>query len=105
MGLKASLLARDLSTVSRTVEKVAVRWSRVLVGMVSVWLMGKAMNSSLPQYVLRAAMRGGFLLVFLSILMSQPRSLHKPISTMMRVHYLLSKEVGSGKGVFGTPLA
>ncbi len=48
---------------------------------------------------------GGVFSVFLSNLTSQPRSLQKPISTMMRVHCFLSKEVGLGEGVFGTPLA
>ncbi len=47
-GLKAPLLARDLSTVGRTVEKVAVRCSRVLVSVVPVWPIGKTTNSTLP---------------------------------------------------------
>jgi hypothetical protein len=96
---------RDLSIDDRTVEKAAVRWSRVLVSVVIAWPIGTAINSTLPQYLLRAAMRGEYFSVFLSNLMSQPRSLQNPISTMMRVHCLLSKEVGSGEGVFGTPLA
>ena len=48
---------------------------------------------------------GEYFSVFLSNLMSQPRSLQKPISTRMRVHCILLTEVGSGEGVFGTPLA
>jgi hypothetical protein len=58
VGLEAPLLSRDLPTVGRTVEKAAVRCSRVLVSMVPAWPMGKAMNSTRPQYLLRAAMRG-----------------------------------------------
>ncbi len=82
------LTARDLSTVGRAVEKAAVRCSRVLVSVVPVWPMGKAMNSTRPQYLLRAAMRREYFSVFLSNLTSQPRSLHKPISTLIRVHCL-----------------
>ena len=33
-GLEMSLMVRDLSTDGRTVEKAAVRWSRVLVNVV-----------------------------------------------------------------------
>jgi hypothetical protein len=36
---------------------------------------------------------GGYLSVFFSLLMSQSKSLHKPISTMMRVHSFFSKGV------------
>jgi hypothetical protein len=61
-GLDAPLLARDLSIDGQTVEKAAVRWSRVLVSVVPAWPIGKAINSALPQYFLRAAMRGGVLL-------------------------------------------
>ena len=57
-GLEMLLLARELSTEGQTVEKAAVRWSRVLVSVVPAWLIGKATNSTLPQYFLRAAMRG-----------------------------------------------
>ena len=104
-GVEAPLLARDLSTVGRTVEETAVRRSRALVSVVPAWPMGKAMSSTRPQYLMRAAMRGEYFSVFLSNLTSQPRSLQKPISTRMRVHCILLKEVGSGEGVFGTPLA
>ena len=104
-GLKMPLLARDRSTEGLTVEKAAVRWSRVLMSVVPAWPMGTATNSTLPQYFLRAAMRGEYFSVFSSNLMSQPRSLHNPISMMMRVHCILLKEVGSGEGVFGTPHA
>ena len=99
------MMARALSTEGRTVEKAAVRWSRVLVSVVPAWPLGKATNSTRPQYFLRTAIRGEHFSVFSSSLMSQPRSLQKPISTRMRVHYILLKEVGSGEGVFGTPLA
>ena len=47
---------------------------------------------------------GGYFSVFLSNLASQSRYLQKRISTMMRVHYFMSKEVGSGEGVIRTPL-
>jgi hypothetical protein len=97
-GLKAPLLARNLSTVGQTVEKAAVRCSRVLVSVVPAWPMGKAMNSTLPQYFLRAAMRGEYFSVFLSILVSQPRSLQKPISMMMRVHCYFFKRGRVGRG-------
>ena len=105
VGLDAPLLARDLSTDGRTGEKAAVRWSRVLVSGVPAWLIGKATNSTLPEYFLRAAMRGEYFSVFLSNLTSHQRSLQKPISTRMSVHCFLSKEVGPGEGVSGTPLA
>ncbi len=104
-GLKVPLLARDLSTVGWTVEKAAVSYSRVLVSVVPAWPMGKAMNSTLPQHLRRAAMKGEYFSVVLSNLAAQPRSLQKPISMMIRVHYFVSKQVGSGKGVSGTPLA
>ena len=58
-GLDMPMLARDLSTDIRTVEKAAVRWYRVLVSVVPTWPLGKAINSTLSQYLLRAAMRGG----------------------------------------------
>ena len=104
-GLEMPLLARDLSTDGRTVEKAAVRWSSVLVSVVPAWPIGKATNSTRPQYFVRAAMREEYFSVFLLCLMSQPRSLHKQISTRMRVHCFLLKEVGSGEEVSGTPLA
>ena len=53
------MLSRDLSTVGRTVEKAAVRCSRVLVSVVPAWPMGKALNSTRIQYFIRVAMRGG----------------------------------------------
>jgi hypothetical protein len=104
-GLEAALLARGPSSVGRSVENAALRCSRILVSVVPAWPMGKAMNSTRPQCLLRAAMRREYFSVFLSNLMSQPRSLQKLISTMMRVYYLMSKEVGSGEGASGTPLA
>ena len=78
---------------------------RVLVSVVPAWPIGKATNSTRPQYLLRAAIRGEYFSVFSSNLMSQPRFMQKPISTRMRVHCILLKEVGSGEGGFGTPLA
>jgi len=47
-GLEMPLLARDLSIDGRTVEKAALRWSMVLVSVVTAWPMGKATNSTLP---------------------------------------------------------
>jgi hypothetical protein len=82
-----------------------VRCSRVLASVVPAWPMGRAMNSTRPQCLLRAATRGEYFSVFFSILMSQPRFLNKPISTMTRVHYYLSTEVGSGEEASGTSLA
>jgi hypothetical protein len=38
-GLEAPLLAHDLSTVGRTLEKAAVRGSRVLMSVVPAWPM------------------------------------------------------------------
>jgi hypothetical protein len=85
-GLRMPLLARDRSTEGLTVdEKAAVRWSRVLVRVVPAWPMGTATNSTLPQYFLRAAMRGEYFSVFSSYLMSQPKSLHNPISTVYQL--------------------
>ena len=57
-GLEIPLLARDLSTDGRTVEKTAVMWSRVLISVVLAWSIGKATNSTRPHYSMRAAMRG-----------------------------------------------
>ena len=47
-GLEMPMLARDLSTNGRTVEKAALRCSKVLVSVVPAWSMGKATNSTLP---------------------------------------------------------
>jgi hypothetical protein len=47
-GLAAPLLVRVLSTFGRTVEKAAVRWSRVLVSVVPAWSIGKAIKSTRP---------------------------------------------------------
>jgi hypothetical protein len=57
------------------VEKAAMSRSRVMVSVVPAWPMGKAMNSTHSHYLLRAAMREEYFLVFFSTLMSQPRSL------------------------------
>jgi len=61
------LVARDLSTDGRTVEEAAVRWSKVLVSVVPAWPIGKATNSTRPQYFLRAAIRGGGVLLGLLV--------------------------------------
>ena len=105
VGLAAPLLARNLSTVGRTVEKAAVSWCKVLMSGVPALPMGKAMDSTRPHYLPRAAKRREYFSVFFSNLMSQPRSMHKPISTMMRVHCFLSTKVVSGEASSGTPLA
>ena len=84
-GLAAPLLSRDLSTFGWTVEKAAVSLSRALVSVVPWWPMGKAINSTCLQYLMRAAKRGEYFSVFFSNLMSQPKSLQKPVSTMTRV--------------------
>ena len=101
----APMLARDLSTFDRMVEKAAVRWSRVRVSVVPAWPIGKARNSTRPHYFLRAAKRGRYFSFFFSNIMSQPRSMQKPISTMMRVDFIVSMEIGSGEGVLGIPHA
>ena len=69
-GMETPLLVRDLSTVGRTAEKVVVRFSRVLVSVVPTQPMGKAMNSTSPQYFLRDEMRGEYFSIFLSNLTS-----------------------------------
>ena len=67
-GLAAPMLARDLSAIGRTVEKAeAVSWSRVLVSVVPAWPMGKAMNSTRPQYLLICGRQEGG--VFLGLLL------------------------------------
>ena len=63
--LEAPLLARDLSTVGRTVEKAAVRCSRAIVSVVPAWPMGEAMNSTRARNFRRPAMRGIIFLFFL----------------------------------------
>ena len=104
--LAAPMWARVLSSFNWTMEKAAVCWSRVQVIVVPTWPMGRAINFTRPQYLLKAAKRRGEdFLFFFSNLMSQPRSLHTPISTMLRVHFFLSNEVGSGEGVSRTSLA
>jgi hypothetical protein len=87
------------------VEKAAVRGVRVAVRVVPACPMGKATNSTHSQCLLRAAMRGDYFLVLASIWFLQPRSLQKPISTIMRVQYFLLKDDGSGCGESGTHLA
>ena len=58
MGCGVPLMALAWSTRERTVEKAAVRWTRVLESSVPVWPMGIVMKSTLPQCFLRAAMSG-----------------------------------------------
>ena len=50
-GVDAPMLARDLSTVGRTVEKVAVRWSRVLVSVVPTWPIDREGNKLHPSSI------------------------------------------------------
>ena len=92
------LLARDLSTDDRTVKKAAVRLFMVLVSVVPAWRIGKAINSTLPQYSLRAAIRGEYFSVFLSNLVSQPRSLQMPILSRMRMHCFFVEGGRVGRG-------
>ncbi len=47
---------------------------------------------------------GEYFSVFFTILISQPNSLQKPISTRINVHCVLLNEVLSRKGESGTPL-
>ncbi len=104
-GVYVALVAPVRSTRGLAVENATVRWFRVGMSVVPARPMGKAMNSTDPQCFLRAAMRGMYLLVLASSLSSHPRSLQNPISTTMRVQSFLLKEVGSGEGESGTPLA
>ena len=62
------------------------------------------MKSTFPRYFLRAEMRGEYFVVFFTILLSQPKSLQKSISTRMRVRCVLLNEVGSGEGEPGISL-
>ena len=48
VGCDVPLLALTWSCLGRTVEKAAVRWSRVLVRVVPAWPMGMATNYTLP---------------------------------------------------------
>jgi len=49
MGFVASLMALTWSTLERTVENAAVRWSRVLVSIIFAYPMGMATNSTIPR--------------------------------------------------------
>ena len=82
-------------------EKAAVRWSRVGVSVVSACPIGKATNSTRPQYFLRAAMSGEYSSVFSASLMSQPMFLHKPISMMIMMQWFLLNEVAYREGESG----
>ncbi len=64
VGCGVPLMALAWSTCGRTVEKTAVRWSRVLVSMVPAYPMGMATDSTLPQCFLRAATREEYFSVF-----------------------------------------
>ena len=88
------MLALVGSSQGRMVDKAAVRWVRVAVRVVPACPMGKATNSTRPWCLLRAAMRGEYFLVLASILVLQPISLQKPVSTMMRVHDFVLKDDG-----------
>ncbi len=99
------LVALMRSTRGQAVENAAVRWFRVAMSVVPACPMGKAMNYTDPQYFLGAAMRGMYMLVLASSLSSHARSRQNPISTTMRVQCFLLKEVGSGEGESGNPLA
>ena len=79
------MLALARSTWGRTVEKAAVRWLRIVVSVLIACPIRKATNPTLPQYFLRAVIRGEYFLVFSASFLSQPRSLQKPISTMIIV--------------------
>jgi hypothetical protein len=98
-------LVLGLPVIGRTEEKEVVSWCKVRVRVVPAWPMGKAMNSTRPQYLLRAASKGAYFEDFSSSFSTHPKSLQKPISMMMRVHCFLSKVFGSGSGESGTPLA
>jgi hypothetical protein len=105
VGSNVPLMALVWSTLRRTVEKAAVRWSRVLVSVVPACPMGMATNSNRPQYCLRAVTRGEYFSVFSVCFLSHPRSRENPTSMRMRVHVFLSKLVSPGSGVSGTTLA
>ena len=78
------------STCGRTVERAAVKCSRVLCSVSPACSMGMATNSTLPRYFLSAAMRRDHFSVFSVSLLLQPRSLQNLItSTRMRVHCFL----------------
>ena len=103
-GSVMPMLALACTTCRRTVEMATVRWSRVFRSVVSACPMRMATSSTIPQYLLRAAMRGIYFSVFFVSLLSQPRSLHNPTSTRMKVHSFLFTLLWSGSGVAGTPL-
>jgi len=63
-GGGVSVLALAWSALGRTVEKAAVRWSRVLVSVVPACPMGMATNSILSQYFLSAVTRKQYFFVF-----------------------------------------
>ena len=59
------MLARDLSTAGRTVEKAAMSWSRTLVSVVLAWPMGKGNELHPSQVSCEGRQEGG---VFLGLL-------------------------------------
>ncbi len=73
--------------------------------MVPAWPMGKVINSTRPQYFVRAAMREEYFSVFSTLLLSQSRSMQNLVSTRMRVHRLLLYEGMSREGESGSSLA
>ena len=104
-GSMMPLLSLACARCGRTAEKEAVGLLRVDVSIVPACPIGKAINSILPQYFLRASMRGEYLSVYFASLMSLPKSLQKPISIMATAHCFLVKEVGSEEEKSGTPQA
>jgi len=74
MGCDVPLLAIAWSTLRRTVEKAAVRWSRVLVSVVPACLMKMATDFTLPHYYLKAATRDEYFSDFSACFLSHPRS-------------------------------
>ena len=74
VGCEVPMLALVWSTLGRTVENAAVRWSRVLMSVVLACPMGMATNSTRPQCCLRAATGGVYFSVFSVCFFSHPRS-------------------------------
>ena len=70
-------------------ERAVVRCSGVLCSEVPAYPMGKATNSTLPQYFLTAAMKLEYFSAFYVRSLSQPRSLQDPTFIRIRVHSFL----------------
>ena len=69
------------------------------------WLIGTATNFTLPHKARNVATRGAYLVVFFCSFEWHPKSLQKPTSMRMRLHFLRSKDPGSGLDVFEIPIA